>query len=55
MVPNSYGSKICSPVIFEYFVRKNDVIKMRRLDNPMTEIQIRVISINWNEITIEME
>ena len=42
-----------APIIFEYYVKKGDILTMRRLANPMEEITIKVVSVNWNEITIE--
>lgn len=44
-----------APVVFEYFVKRNDIIKMRRLDNSMTEVKLKVISVNWNEISFEIQ
>lgn len=44
-----------APVSFEFFVKKGDVLKMRRLTNPMGECNFRVLSINWNEISFEVE
>ena len=42
-----------APIVFEYYVKKGDILTMRRLTNPMEEITLKVISVNWNEITIE--
>ncbi|MCI5666858.1 MAG: hypothetical protein MR353_08865 [Spirochaetia bacterium] len=44
-----------APVIFEFYIKKGDVLKMRRLTNPMEECKLKVISVNWNEITFEAE
>ena len=42
-----------APIIFEYYIKKGDTLTMRRLTNPMEEITLKVVSVNWNEITIE--
>ena len=44
-----------APTTFEFFLKKGDVIKMRRVDNPMSECKLKVVSVNWNEITFETE
>lgn len=42
-----------APVSFEFYLKENDVLTMRRLKNPLEEFKLKVISINWNEITFE--
>ena len=44
-----------APTVFEFFLKKGDVIKMRRVDNPMSECKLKVTSVNWNEISFETE
>ena len=44
-----------APVIFEFYIKKGDILTMRRLTNPMEEFNLKVISVNWNEITLETE
>ena len=44
-----------APVVFEFYIKKGDVLKMRRLITPMEECKLKIISVNWNEITIETE
>lgn len=41
--------------IFEFYLKKGDVIKMRRVDKPMSECKLKVSSVNWNEISFETE
>ena len=44
-----------APVIFDFYIKKGDILKMRRLKNPMEECILKIVSVNWNEITIETE
>lgn len=43
-----------APVSFEFFVKKGDVLTLRRLVNPMEKCSLRVITVNWNEISFEV-
>ena len=44
-----------APVTFDFYIKKGDILKMRRLKNPMEECILKIVSVNWNEITIETE
>ena len=44
-----------APISFEFFVKKGDVLKMRRLSNPMIVCNLKVADVNWNEISFETE
>lgn len=43
------------PVVYEYYVKAGDTIKMRRLSQPMDECRIKIESIGWNEVVIVSE
>jgi len=43
-----------APVSFEFFVKEGDVLTLRRLANPMEKCSLRVITVNWNEISFEV-
>ena len=44
-----------APVIFDYYVKKGDIIKLRRLNNPLEECNLKVESINWNEAVLVIQ
>ena len=44
-----------APVIFEYYVKKGDIIKLRRLNNPLEECNLKVESVNWNEAVLVIQ
>ena len=44
-----------APVIFEFFIKKGDVLKMRQLSNPMIVCNLKVVNAGWNEISFETE
>ena len=44
-----------APVVFEFYIKKGDVLTMRRLTNPMEECKLKVLSVNWNEIVLNIE
>lgn len=43
------------PVIYDYYIKQGDTIKMRRINNPMGEIIFEVVSVNWNEIVLNIK
>ena len=49
------SSNTNAPVVFEFYIKKGDVLTMRRLTNPMEECKLKIVSVNWNEITLETE
>ncbi len=48
------SAQIAIPVVYEYYVRAGDVLKMRRLSNPMEECQVKIESVSWNELVISL-
>lgn len=42
------------PVIFEYFVREGDVIQVKRFLHNEEIYKLKVLSVNWNEITFDV-
>ncbi|MDO5773987.1 MAG: hypothetical protein Q4P16_06735 [Spirochaetales bacterium] len=44
-----------APVIFEFFIKKGDILKIRQLSNPMIVCNLKVTDVNWNEISFETE
>lgn len=50
---SSKSANTNAPVSFEFYVKKDDILTMHRLTNPLEEFKLKVISINWNEITLE--
>ena len=43
------------PVVYEYYVRPGDSIRLRRLETPMEVCTVKVVSVGWNEIVMEMD
>ncbi len=44
------------PIEYEYFVKKGDKIKMRRLNEKgMSETILKVESVDWNQVVFEVE
>lgn len=43
------------PVTFEYYVKEGDVIKLRRINDPMNECNLKVISLKWNEAILDIQ
>lgn len=43
------------PVVFDYYVKKGDIIKLRRIADPMKECNIKIESINWNEAVLDIQ
>lgn len=52
-IPNSNTTN--APVVFNYYIKKNDIVKMRRLNNPGKVVSLNVASVNWNEVTFDIE
>ena len=50
---NRTGSSM--PIVYDYYVRQGDVIRMRRIRAPMEECGLRVISIKWNEVVLGIQ
>ena len=44
-----------APVIYDYYVKKGDTIKLRRINDPMKECTLKVETINWNEATLDIQ
>lgn len=43
------------PIIYDYYVKKGDIIKLRRINSPMTECNLKVESIDWNEAVLDIQ
>lgn len=43
-----------TPVIFEYYVREGDVIQVKRFLHNEEIYKLKVLSVNWNEITFDV-
>lgn len=43
-----HTSSVSTAVVYDYYVKKGDVIKLRRITDPMTECNLKVDSIKWN-------
>ena len=41
-------------LIFEYFVREGDVIQVKRFLHNEEIYKLKVLSVNWNEITFDV-
>ena len=44
-----------APVNFEYYVRVGDTIKLRRINDPMNECNLKVLSLKWNEAVLDIQ
>ena len=44
-----------APTTFEFFIKKGETIKMRRMTNPIAECALKIVSVNWNEISFEVD
>ena len=42
------------PIVYEYYVKPGDILKLRRLESPMEECDVKIVSIGWNFVEIEM-
>ena len=40
------SSQMAVPVVYEYYVRAGDTLKMRRLSNPMEECEVKIESVS---------
>ena len=49
------SSQMVIPVVYEYYVRAGDTLKMRRLSNPMEECEVKIESVSWNEVVISLQ
>lgn len=43
------------PITYDYYVKVGDKINLRRIDNPMKELTLNVLSVNWNEAVLEIQ
>ncbi len=43
------------PLVYEYYVKKDDIINLRRITDPMKECSLRVDSITWNEVVLDIQ
>ena len=41
-------------LVFEYFVREGDVIQVKRFLHNEEIYKLKVLSVNWNEITFDV-
>ena len=48
------GNVVCTEV-FDYYVKKGDIIKLRRINDPMKECNLKVEAIDWNEATLDIQ
>ena len=44
-----------APVNFEYYVKVGDTIKLRRINEPMNDCSLKVVSLKWNEAILDIE
>lgn len=44
-----------TPVLYEYYVKKGDIINLRRVNNPMKECSLMVEFITWNEALLAVQ
>ena len=49
------SSQMAIPVVYEYYVRAGDTLKMRRLSNPMEACEVKIEGVSWNEVVISVE
>lgn len=49
------SAQMTAPVVYEYYIKSGDTIKMRRLAKPIEECLIRIESVTWNEVVINTE
>lgn len=42
------------PVVFEYYVREGDVIKVKRFLHGEEVYSLKVLGVNWNEIAFDV-
>ena len=44
-----------APIVFEYYVKKGDIIKLKRISDPLKECNLKVESIKWNEAVLDIQ
>ena len=43
------------PVVYDYYVKKGDIIKLRRISEPMKECSMKLEAIDWNEAVLVIQ
>lgn len=46
---------VSTAVVYDYYVKQGDVIKLRRIADPMKECNLIVESIMWNEAVLDIQ
>lgn len=46
---------VSTPVVYDYYVKQGDIIKLRRIADPMKECNLKVESIKWNEAVLNIQ
>ena len=49
------SGKVSVPIVYDYYVKKGDIINLRRITEPMSECKLKVDSITWNEAVLEIQ
>lgn len=42
------------PIKYDYYIRKDSILRFNRLNTSMSECSLKVVSIDWNIITLEI-
>lgn len=42
------------PIRYDYYVRKSSILRFNRLNSSMNECSLKVVSLDWNVITLEI-
>lgn len=50
-----YRSASSVPIVYNYYVKQGDIIKMRRINSPIGECSLKVVSVKWNEVTLDIQ
>ena len=56
LTANKTGGTTSVPIVYEYYVKKGDKIRMRRIcENGLVECTLTIVSLNWNKAEFSID